>query len=216
MALIIGFIFGFCGSVPVAGPISILVLSRGLENRFRHGLYIAAGGAVAEAAYACLAFLGFSSFLSKHAWLTPASRVFAAVVLIILGTYLVFRKQIVPPPQADPKLPKNRKGNKRSFLLGFSITAMNPTLIGTWTAAITTLFSMDILSFKSIEALPFSLGVLAGIVAWFSILLWLAAHYHKRFSVRALQRLVKGMGIFVLLLGIGFGVRAIQYFASLS
>jgi threonine/homoserine/homoserine lactone efflux protein len=45
----LGFAFGFVGSIPVAGPIAALVLSRGLEGRARSALSLAAGAALAEA-----------------------------------------------------------------------------------------------------------------------------------------------------------------------
>ncbi len=70
-ALLAGFLFGFIGSMPVAGPIAGLVLSRGLQGRFASGANIAVGAALAEAAYACLAFWGFSTLLADHGWIDP-------------------------------------------------------------------------------------------------------------------------------------------------
>jgi threonine/homoserine/homoserine lactone efflux protein len=63
VAAIIGFCFGFFGSIPIAGPIAALVLQRGLVGRFRAGALIGAGAAFAEAGYAFMAFWGFSTFL---------------------------------------------------------------------------------------------------------------------------------------------------------
>ena len=44
LAALIGLALGFFGSVPVAGPIAALVVSRGVQSRFRSGVFIALGG----------------------------------------------------------------------------------------------------------------------------------------------------------------------------
>jgi hypothetical protein len=53
---LLGLAFGFVGSIPVAGPISALVLYRGLDRRYKAATFIGVGGAVAEGAYAFLSF----------------------------------------------------------------------------------------------------------------------------------------------------------------
>lgn len=202
-AALLGFCFGYIGSMPVAGPIAVLVFGRGLENRSRHGFYLACGAAVAESVYAYLAFWGFSAFLARYAWIEPTSRVAAAIILIGLGIHF-YRK-----PAQDPEAPPARKlgGNKRSFFLGATITALNPTLIATWTAAVTTVYSLDIVSFDSSEALPFSLGAAIGIVGWFGTLLYLMNRFRTRFSRSSLERLVHIMGVLLIVLGIGIALR---------
>ena len=51
-----GFARGFIGSMPVAGPVAVLVVSRSLEGRLRDGALIGLGSALAEGAYAFLAY----------------------------------------------------------------------------------------------------------------------------------------------------------------
>jgi threonine/homoserine/homoserine lactone efflux protein len=203
LAALLGFCFGFIGSMPVAGPIAVLVFGRGLEDRARNGLFLASGAAIAESIYAYLAFWGFSAFLARYPWIEPTSRVAAAVILTGLGIHF-YRKQ----PSAEGVTPPVRGvGNKRSFFLGLTITALNPTLIASWTAAVTTVYSLDIVSFDSSEALPFSLGAFTGIVSWFATLLYLLNRFRSRFSRGSLDRLVHGAGILLILLGLGIGAR---------
>ncbi|HEX4351981.1 MAG TPA: LysE family transporter, partial [Polyangiales bacterium] len=152
-AALLGFCFGYIGSMPVAGPIAVLVFGRGLEDRTRNGLYLASGAAIAESVYAYLAFWGFSAFLVQHRWIEPTSRVAAAVILTLLGVHF-YRRKPPMPVEGEALVEKPRGGNKRSFFLGFTITALNPTLLATWTAAVTTIYSLDIVSFDSAEALP--------------------------------------------------------------
>jgi threonine/homoserine/homoserine lactone efflux protein len=203
IAALLGFCFGYIGSMPVAGPIAVLVFGRGLEDRARNGLFLASGAAIAESVYAYLAFWGFSAFLVSYPWIEPVSRVAAAIILTSLGVHF-YRKQPVPEGVEKP-VPK--AGNKRSFFLGFTITALNPTLIATWTAAVTTVFSLGIVSFESAQALPFSLGALTGIVGWFATLLYLLDRFRTRFSRETLDKLVHVMGILLIVLGIGIAVR---------
>lgn len=44
-----GYIFGFLGSIPIAGPTSAMVFRLGIQGKYRSGLAIASGGAIAEA-----------------------------------------------------------------------------------------------------------------------------------------------------------------------
>ena len=105
-----------------------------------------------------------------------------------------------PPP--DPRV-----GNKRSFFLGLTITALNPTLIATWTAAVAMLHSLDIVDFDAERALPFSLGVYAGICAWFALLLFLLARHKHRLEGATIDRAVRVMGLLLIALGVVFALR---------
>src|SRR5262245_53913221 len=125
-AALLGFAFGFVGSIPIAGPIAALVFHRGLGDRARSALYLGSGAALVEGGYAYLAFRGFSEVLTRYTWIEPACRIAAAVVLTGLG--LRFARgghadaiDRAPPDPGD--------GTKRSFLLGAAITALNPALI---------------------------------------------------------------------------------------
>ncbi|MCK5796418.1 MAG: LysE family transporter, partial [Deltaproteobacteria bacterium] len=148
IAAIIGFLFGFIGSMPVAGPIAVIVFARGIEGRLRSGLAVAVGGALAEGVYAFLAFWGFSKLLAHYTFILPASRAVAAIVLIGLGIIFLRKKPIETTPSPV------REGWGGGFFLGFGITALNPTLIATWSAASATLFSTGLVSFDATLAIP--------------------------------------------------------------
>ena len=211
IAAIAGFLFGFIGSMPVAGPIAVLVFTRGVEGKFRSGAAIAIGGALAEAIYAFGAFWGFAVFLTRYAFIVPLSRGVAAAMLIGLGVAFLLRKDI------DPRAPEHHQRNSwgGNFALGFTITALNPTLIATWSAATTTLFSTGLVEFTSAVAPIFATGASLGIAIWFLILLWLVKRYKDRFSTRTLNRVVRAMGVFLIGVGGWFLVLLIQYLLSL-
>jgi threonine/homoserine/homoserine lactone efflux protein len=211
-AALVGFLMGFVTSVPVAGPVSILVFSRGLQDRARSGAYLAVGAALAEAAYAFLAFWGFSELLVAYPWLEPLTGGAAAVILLALGMRFV---RMAPQQHDMPDDAAPTAGSKRSFLLGLTIAGLNPTLLATWPAMVTFVHSLGLLDFGASGALPFSVGVALGISSWFLILLGLLARYRGRFRRNTLDRVVRGMGVVLTLIGIGAAVRFAIFLASL-
>src|SRR5689334_9727600 len=89
MALFVGLVLGFFGSIPVAGPASILVLKNALEKGHRQGIDIAAGAAIGESVYAFVAFWGLTTVLEEFPVLVPASKIAGAVLVIAVRIYLV-------------------------------------------------------------------------------------------------------------------------------
>lgn len=204
LAALLGFVFGFVGSMPVAGPVALLVFGRGLEDRSRSGLYLASGAALAESVYAYLAFWGFSTFLARYHWIETVSTITAALVLCALGLRFMLKR---PPSQRAQQPRDPRVGNKRSFALGFTVTALNPALIATWAAAVTTVFSLHVVDFEQSGALPFSIGACTGIVTWFATLLYLLRRFRARLSPQLRDRLLRVMGVVLLTLGLGLALR---------
>ncbi len=195
--ILTGAVLGFLGSIPVAGPISVLVLALGAANRSRTAIAVAAGGAVAEAIYAFLAFWGLSFYLARYPALLEASRGTTALILMIIGAALM-RQKGKPGERTEPAR-KRRTGS--GFLLGFTISILNPTFLLTWVAASSVVFASRILHLHPAEAFPFSLGVCGGIIGWFALLLWLMAKYRDRFHPSVLNRVVFWMGAAVFLGG---------------
>ena len=204
LAALLGFLFGFVGSMPIAGPVAVLVFGRGIEDRGRSGFYIAMGSAFAESVYAYLAFWGFSAFLTQYRWIEWVSTAAAAVILTGLGLRFMLR-----PHTSEQRITDRPRhvGKKRNFALGFMLTALNPTLIATWTAAVTTVYSLQIVTFDLRGALPFSIGAATGIITWFATLLYLLNHFRARVSPAVLDKVVRVMGGFLVTLGLGIAVR---------
>ena len=200
LVFVIGFLFGFVGSMPVAGPVSILVLERGLSRRFRSGLYLAAGAAVAESGYAFLAFFGLTALLARYPAIAPLSHAAGALILLALGTMLIRRR-------SKDATAAQRPATHGDAVLGFTITALNPTLIATWTAAVTTLHGTGLVRASTSLALPFAVSVCVGIVAWFAVLLALVRRFGAKMSQRTVDVAVRVMGVALLGISVWFGVK---------
>jgi len=208
VAILVGFAFGYIGSMPVAGPIALLVLRLGLSHDARHARFVALGGALAEGVYALLAFWGLSQVLDRYPKVLDASRIVGAVICLVLGLVLLLHK----PKAAPPEIPNGRqKGNKRSFFGGFLITALNPTLIVTWTAALAALHSTGLVTLAPARAVPFALAVVLGVVAWFSTLLWLVRRFKGRWSPESVGWFIKAMGAALVAAALWVGVRALGF-----
>ena len=200
IAALLGFAMGFAGSIPLAGPTTMLVLSFGIQGRIREAGGVAAGSALPEAIYAALALWGFGALLESFRWVAPVSRALAIAILFLVGLFLLLR-----PPAEDGGTSReiaDQPGLIRSFLLGTSLTAFNPALILNWGAAATMLYSPEVLDPDSFLAIPFGLGAASGIVSWFAIVLLLLHRYRRRISPRLRDRLLRSMGVLLIALAV--------------
>lgn len=195
--------FGFFGSTPLAGPISLLVVSRAARGQFEDARRIGLGAAIAEAFYAGIAFWGFATFLSRHAFIVPLSRGVTAVILVLLGVRLA-----VSAPRAQSSPESNKTG---SFLLGFWISALNPTLLVTWSAAVAFLYSKGLGETSGAEAIPFALCAGAGIASWFSLFVALLSKYEGKVPRALLTAIVRVLGVALIALGLWSGGQLLQW-----
>jgi threonine/homoserine/homoserine lactone efflux protein len=199
VAFILGLVCGFVGSIPVAGPTGVLILERGLHGHRVEAFEIAVGAAVAEAGYALLAFLGMTAALSSLPWLLPVARIVGAVLLLTLGLYYALARRHPPHAAVEPKT-RARRGAK--LIVGLLVTAVNPTLLATWSAVVTMLHSTQILRVNPLDGFPFALGVGGGMVLWFAAWLALVGKFRDRIKHQTIVRLVKVMGWLLVAIGV--------------
>jgi threonine/homoserine/homoserine lactone efflux protein len=203
IALLVGAVMGFLGSMPIAGPVAVLVLERGLIRRGREGLGVAMGAAAAETVYAFLAFWGLGTVLQANPALQRAGRLVGAGVMMTLGIYLATRKSSGRPPTSD--IPEGRK--RRGFLLGLSVTFLNPTIIVSWTAVTAAVHSTGWITPGIPTAVAFALAVGAGIVAWFATLLKLLHRFQSGVRPQTIDRVLNVTGWLVVAIGVALGAR---------
>ncbi|MFY0582301.1 LysE family transporter [Cystobacter fuscus] len=207
LTALVAFAFGFIGSMPLTGPVAVMVFSECLRGLPGVALRVGLGAALAEACYAAVAFWGFTRFFSEHPAVLPVSKGLSALLLVALGVYFVRWS-----PGGDSALEPERRGT--GFLVGFSVSALNPTLLATWSGAAAFLYARQLVHFTRLGALPFGLGAGAGVACWELMLVGLSRHFGRRFSHRAMTWVVRGMGALLLggavLSGMDF-VRSFQW-----
>lgn len=204
----VAFVFGFIGSMPLAGPVALLVFSRAVDGHIGEAFRIALGAALAEGIYAAVAFFGFSTFLSRHSVVLPVSHGITAVVLLVVGVYFLF--------WTDTSGAEPAKSDQRGTLfLGFTVSALNPTLLVTWSAAVAWLYSKELApSSASWMAAPFGASAAAGVGVWFVVLVVLIRRYRGRFRQRILQWVVRAMGLALIGLSVWSAVQLAGWLRS--
>jgi len=196
---VVALVFGFVGSMPLAGPIAIMAVARASRGKYSEALRIGLGAAVAEGLYAGVAFWGFTTFLASHAIVVPLSHAVTAVVLAAIGVRFAFWK---PTEEKDTR--ENKAG---TALLGFSVSAINPTLFLTWSAAVTALYSRGLKEASPAYAVPFGLCAAAGIAAWFVTLAALFKEYGGKLPRAAITWVIRAMGLVLVVLGLMSAVK---------
>ncbi|KAK1944634.1 hypothetical protein P3T76_004546 [Phytophthora citrophthora] len=221
LPLIAGFCFGFLGSVPIAGPTSAMVLKLGIQGKYSAALTIAVGGAISEATYAGIAFWGFGSFLAGAKFLLPVSKVLGAIMFTLIG--LVFLKADMKP-SLDPDVEASHgKGVRRpqgevlkNILMGLTMSGINPALLASYTGAIASVYGTGVLEFTLFLAVVFAMGVCCGVSTWFYLLLSLLKKYKQRLQNHTIDMIMRGLGCFLLTLGLLCAKSSLEYFLSAS
>ena len=207
MACLAGFLTGFVGSMPIAGPTSLLVFHRGMVARYRDGWAVSLGGGLGEGIYCAIAIYAVSTLGDNFTFFTPLAKAVSILLLLALGLYFSFIHQ--EAPGISPLAESSTADWRRQFCIGLGVAAFNPMLFVTWSGTIAVLYSLTGLTFHGYEGIGFAASVATGIIAWFSILLALMQRFSGRFSFPMLQRVIRSIGIVLLVVSVVSGARMI-------
>ena len=188
LALILGAFLGFVSAVPVAGPVSAVIFSRGVAGKYSQGRWISVGAGMIEGAYAFVAFWGFSHFLKNLSIIVWISNLVAAILLFFLGIYF-YRSKKMRQPHTSPK----KSNEQKAVLMGAGMAVANPSLIASWTITATTIYSMKLFPYSTLNAGLFAGGVYVGIVCWFVIMMKIMETHRNNLDPRLLDRGLKGI-----------------------
>ncbi|MFQ5916738.1 MAG: LysE family translocator, partial [Candidatus Binatia bacterium] len=191
-----GFLMGFVGSMPISGPISLLVFHRGMLARFQDGWAIGLGGAIAEGIYVAVAIQGLSLLRERFPFLEPLVKGMGILVLFGIGLYFLFARQ--KDHEGNPSANRSESNWVGQFAVGFTVAALNPTLILTWSTAAAMIYSIANLTLGTYEWIVFVCSVVFGIAAWFSVLLALLQRFREHFPLSKLQRVIRSVGVILI------------------
>jgi threonine/homoserine/homoserine lactone efflux protein len=205
-AALIGLLLGFIGSMPVAGPIALLVVRKGVKEEYDEGAAIALGAAIPEAIYCGMALVGFDFLFVNYPGVEAASKVIGGLILVVLGlTFILMR-----PKAAEADLVIPRKQRKAApFMTGFTVSALNPTLILTWSGVSAVLYA-SLGAFSDLEKIVFPVAVGTGNFLWFAVMLSLMQRHRGRFSQQGITRSIKIIGAAILMFGLWLLANAIM------
>jgi len=149
---IVGLITGFIFSMPIAGPVSILVTSNALKGRIFYCNRVVVGASIADFIYVFLAVFGITKF---YPFLKPAMPyiLFVGGLFILFIAYKVFKSKLDFDHLDDkgPKPAKAIKQHRGGFYTGFMVNLLNPSLIFGW-------LTTSVLVISFISSLGFDTG----------------------------------------------------------
>ena len=128
-----GLIAGFIFSMPIAGPISILVTSNALKGKLKYCNLLTIGASLADLFYVFIAVYGLTRFFSVYKPVIPYITGFGSLFIIFIG-YRIFRTKIDLENLDDKinisgKISSNANGG---FYTGLLVNFLNPTLFFGW------------------------------------------------------------------------------------
>jgi threonine/homoserine/homoserine lactone efflux protein len=130
---IAGLIAGFIFSMPIAGPISILVTSNALKGKLKYCNLLTIGASLADLFYVFIAVYGLTRFFSVYKPVIPYITGFGSLFIIFIG-YRIFRTKI-DLENLDDKIKISGKTSSNAnggFYTGFLVNFLNPTLFFGW------------------------------------------------------------------------------------
>ncbi len=128
-----GFIAGFIFSMPIAGPISILITSNALKGRVRYCRLATVGSAIADFIYVYVAVYGLTRLYSLYKPVIPYVLFAGTVFLIFMGFKIYHTKFSLEKIEGHEPVPVKIKPQANGgFYAGFMINFFNPTLFFGW------------------------------------------------------------------------------------
>jgi threonine/homoserine/homoserine lactone efflux protein len=193
-ALAYGFVFGWVGSMPVAGAVSVFVCQRGLAGQFRNGLALASGAALAEGAWCLVVLQGAGQLFTRWPAAAAVAKTLGGVLLVCLGAYFLTRHTTLLNHRAPAEEPARRLRDE--FRIGATLVGVNLAIPVNWLAAVTVAVSIGLV--PTVPPPTFALGVTFGVLAWFALLLRLLVGFRRRLRTSVLDRVLHILGILLI------------------
>jgi len=258
---LVGAITGFIYSMPIAGPISVILISKALQGKVRFCLRTALGAAIVEAFFVFIVVYGITSLYELYQPLLPYFLLIGSVFVIFVG--IKIRKHKIDLESIESKMIVTDKYENRGGLrTGIVINLTNPTIFMNWFIAsfITLSFvssiglnigGLDIILNQNIQSvseitgtdfdqmessgsesgadrqgetaekvtpvlmsLTFALGVGVGAYLWLHILTKFVIKYREKIKTSVLDKIIYGLGIVLIVIGIFLGYQAIRVFIA--
>jgi threonine/homoserine/homoserine lactone efflux protein len=149
---IIGLIAGFFFSMPIAGPISILITSNALKGKLKNCNLLASGASIADFLYVFVAVYGITHFFTEYRSFIPYILGIGSLFPLFVGIKIIRTKFDREHLDEDAQHAEQQgRSGRGAFYTGFMINFLNPTLFFGWLVS-----SFIVLSFAA--SLGFNTG----------------------------------------------------------
>jgi threonine/homoserine/homoserine lactone efflux protein len=127
--VVAGLLAGFIFSMPIAGPVSILITSNALKGRLRYCILVSIGASIADFIYVFIAVFGLTKLYSFYKPAIPYIFAVGSILFFYLGYRIKSTKIDIENLEDKSHLTKKiQKKEKGAFYTGFMINFLNPTL----------------------------------------------------------------------------------------
>ncbi len=127
--LVIGLVAGFIFSIPVAGPIAVLVVTNSMKNRARFANRVALGASLVEFVYVFLAMFGITSLIKYYQPFIPYLFLLGGLLLFYVAKKIYKSHISIDPRDYEKSDEDEEKGGLRA---GMIINITNPTIFFGW------------------------------------------------------------------------------------
>ena len=139
--IIIGFVAGFILSIPIAGPINILVTTNALLGKLRYCIRVAIGASVIEFFYVLIIVFGIVSLYQVYKPFVTYILIVGSFILIFVGIRVMKTKFDLTNVNLK-NIVRDRIANKGGFTTGILINITNPSLFLGWLSSTFVIFSL--------------------------------------------------------------------------
>jgi threonine/homoserine/homoserine lactone efflux protein len=200
-----GIVMGFFGSVPVAGPVALVVLTKGLRAEFGSARKVALGAGVAEGLLGASVFAGLGFATAKFGRLEAVLDFTGVAVLLFVGLWFVVRGVGGGVGKEDGA--SSVDGSSAQIIwLGALMVLGNPGMLGTWGGAVAALEGAGLIEASVAGAPFFGAGVCIGVLSWFWLGLFAIKRWSSSLDGRWVDFGVRGTGVALIFLGISAGI----------
>lgn len=131
---LVGTIAGLLYSMPIAGPISIIVVSKAFQGKVRFCLRTGLGAAITESIVVFIVVYGIASLLDYYKPIIPYFLLLGAIFVIIIGIRIMKQKIDLKSLESNNIITdKNR--NRGGMRTGIVLNLSNPSLLINWFVA---------------------------------------------------------------------------------
>jgi len=128
---VLGLIVGVLFSMPISGPISILITSNALKGRLRYCNLATIGASFADFVYVFGAVFGLTNFYSLYKPVIPYVLLVGTLFFLFLG-YKISKTNVDLEHIEDKSHIPEKIKEKGGFWTGFILNFLNPTLFLGW------------------------------------------------------------------------------------
>jgi threonine/homoserine/homoserine lactone efflux protein len=193
--IVYGMGIGVALAAPI-GPINIEIIRRGIQYGARSGWLVGLGALSADTIFAALIVSGLTQFADRPALRAP---LFAAGA-IMLG--YVGWSSIVAAIRAETNVDASSGSNRRSYITGFLMAALNPMGIVYWLSVGSALVAESVAKVGESGSPVLVGGVFFGIFCWVTLLAGLV-RAGRRFVTDRIMQWITGIGGVLL---VGFAI----------